>query len=126
MSSLNNEPTIDQLNNEISTLKASIETPSSAAAAAPEPSWWSVSNAMTISMSVLLFGLIISIIAAALIKNGKNSDSVLRTLGTITIIISALFLVVAGYSDKQISPVIGLLGTIAGYILGKSNSESKP
>ena len=35
-----------------------------------------------------------------------------------------VFLIVAGYTEKQIAPVIGLLGTIAGYLLGKSSSET--
>ncbi len=39
---------------------------------------------------------------------------------TITlIIISTLFLITAGYSNNQIAPAVGLLGTIAGYLLGR-------
>ena len=34
------------------------------------------------------------------------------------IVTSALLLIVLGYTDEQMSPVIGLLGTIAGYMLG--------
>ena len=37
----------------------------------------------------------------------------------------AIFLVVAGYSDQQIAPVIGLLGTIAGYLLGKESGRTE-
>jgi biopolymer transport protein ExbB/TolQ len=35
----------------------------------------------------------------------------------------AVFLVVAGYTDTQIAPVMGLLGTVAGYLLGKEPKE---
>jgi len=114
---------IDRLNRQIDVSKQAIN--SSQATTPTEVTWWSTTNAMTISASVLVFGLIVCFLAAALLRQGKSADNVLKTLGTILIIVAALFLVVAGYSDKQISPVIGLLGTIAGYLLGKNSAESK-
>jgi succinate-acetate transporter protein len=90
----------------------------------PQNTWWSVTNAMTISVAVLFYGAFTLILAALLIKSGKSSESVLRIFGTILIIIVAVFLVVAGYSNDQIAPVIGLLGTLAGYLLGKGESSS--
>ncbi|MFA0812350.1 hypothetical protein [Microbulbifer epialgicus] len=72
------------------------------------------------SISILAFGVIFVLIMACLINKGKNPGDVLRACGTILIVISAIYLIVAGYSEDQIAPVIGLLGTIAGYILGKS------
>lgn len=87
--------------------------------------WWSAEEAMTISASVLLFGLVICILITYLITKGKSADNVLKALGTVLIIVAALFLVVAGYDDKQIAPVMGLLGTIAGYLLGKDSAQSK-
>jgi hypothetical protein len=35
-----------------------------------------------------------------------------------------MFLITAGYTSDQIAPMIGLLGTIAGYLLGKSTQGS--
>ncbi len=32
-------------------------------------------------------------------------------------------LIVAGYTDTEMGPVMGLLGTIAGYLLGKNSSQ---
>lgn len=90
-----------------------------------EQSWWSVGNAMTMSSAVLLFGIFVFILATYLIRSGKDEESVLRILGTILIVVCAVFLVVAGYSNTQIAPVIGLLGTIAGYLLGKESSRRK-
>jgi VIT1/CCC1 family predicted Fe2+/Mn2+ transporter len=87
--------------------------------------WWSVKDAMTISSAVLVFGVFIFLISAYLIKLGKSAEAVLRVMGTMLIIVAALFLVVAGYTDTQIAPVMGLLGTIAGYLLGKSGEEKK-
>jgi len=43
----------------------------------------------------------------------------------VLIITGALFLVVAGYTDKQMAPVMGLLGTLAGYLLGKSPAQGE-
>lgn len=86
-------------------------------------SWWSTTNAMTMSATVLAFGLIVIFLATYLIRHGKNTEAVLRIFGTILIVVVAVFLVVAGYSDTQIAPVMGLLGTIVGYLLGKETKE---
>ncbi|HXH02673.1 MAG TPA: hypothetical protein VNN09_05065 [Candidatus Competibacteraceae bacterium] len=110
---------IDQ---ELAQKKAELSAIQQVGGPAPQQTWWSTQNAMTMSASVLVFGIVICGLAAWLIKRGKSSESILRTFGTILIIVSALFLVVAGYSDQQIAPVMGLLGTIAGYLLGKSTS----
>jgi hypothetical protein len=84
--------------------------------------WWSVQDAMTISASVLVFGCFIMLLATILLYKGITSHDVLKLFGTMIIVISAVFLVVAGYSDTQIAPVIGLLGTIAGYLLGSKDT----
>jgi hypothetical protein len=99
------------------------------AAAAGADSWWSVTQAMTISSVVLVFGVFVLLLATYLIRIGKNSEPVLRIFGTILIIVISVFLVVAGYTSNQIAPVMGLLGTIAGYLLGKdagARSEKEP
>ena len=85
--------------------------------------WWSTSTAMTMSSVVMVFGLVVIALATYLILRGKSAEAVLRIFGTILIIVIAVFLVVAGYSDTQISPVMGLLGTVAGYLLGKEGRE---
>lgn len=80
-----------------------------------------------LSLSVLTFVLIIVGLMTYLIRIGRNGESVLRAFGVPMIIGAAVFLVVAGFSEHQITPVIGLLGTIAGYLLGKATSvESRP
>jgi hypothetical protein len=76
---------------------------------------------------LLAFSLAVLIIFAYLIKRGTDVDALLRSFGTILIIIAAIFLTIAGYEEQQIAPVIGLLGTVAGYLLGqaKVNMEKK-
>jgi C4-dicarboxylate transporter len=87
--------------------------------------WWSTTDAMTMSASVLLFGVAVIFTIAYLIQKGCKVDLLLKVFGTLLIIIMSIFLVVAGYSDQQIAPVMGLLGTIAGYLLGKESIEKE-
>jgi polyferredoxin len=47
------------------------------------------------------------------------SEEFIRAFIVITVIFAALFLIVAGYNEKQTAPVFGLLGTILGYVFGK-------
>jgi hypothetical protein len=104
---------------------AAKQAPAAAAQASEQAGtpWWSTRNAMTMSAALLVFGVVVLLLATYLITVGKSSEAVLRIFGTILIIVIAVFLVVAGYSDTQIAPVMGLLGTIAGYLLGKESKE---
>ena len=77
-------------------------------------------SGMILSFSLIVIGLI-----SYLIKLGSDLELLLKVFGTILIIVAAVFLIVAGYSEKQIAPVIGLLGTLAGYLLGKQLPEKK-
>lgn len=116
------QKTIDQLTKEITEADSKLNKKTET----NQPhTWWSAEEAMTISACVLVFGLIICGLATFLIMKGKSADNVLKALGTVLIIVAALFLVVAGYDDKQMAPVMGLLGTIAGYLLGKDSAPSK-
>ena len=87
---------------------------------------WSAQNAMTVSSAVLVYSLIVLALATYLIRLGKSSSSVLRIFGTILIISSSIFLIVAGYTSQQIAPAMGLLGTLAGYLLGKESASIDP
>jgi hypothetical protein len=81
---------------------------------------------MTVSSAVLVYSLIVLALATYLIRLGKSSSSVLRIFGTILIISSSIFLIVAGYTSQQIAPAMGLLGTLAGYLLGKESANIDP
>lgn len=114
-------PTLEELNARLKENQQQIEqsTKSTTVSHHP-PDWWSVQSAMTISAAVLLFGLLVLILAARYMS--KASDSHIRLFATMLIVVMAVFLIVAGYSDTQIAPAFGLLGTIAGYLLGKDAS----
>jgi hypothetical protein len=115
---------IDKQLQQVDTSIQSLSSPSTSAVQMIAPPWWSVTNAMTISATVLVFGLCVIVLATYLIRAGKNTEAVLRIFGTILIVMVAVFLVVAGYTDTQIAPVMGLLGTIVGYLLGKETKET--
>lgn len=111
---------IERLTAELQTLQYGLKTE-----LVTEDPWWSTSQAMTMSAIVLVFGIIVILTIAYLIQKGKNPDELLKIFGTSLIIVMAIFLVVAGYSDQQIAPVMGLMGTIAGYLLGKGTKSEK-
>ena len=78
-----------------------------------------------LSLAVLAFGLIIlGLQMGVMFKVGKGwGVNSIRISGLTLVIISGVFLITAGYSQDQIAPMIGLLGTITGYRLGKSEKE---
>ena len=88
--------------------------------------WWSPNNAMTMCLLLLMFALVVMGLTAWLIKSGHNANALLRVFGTILVIVMATFLVVAGYTNEQLGAPLGLLGTIAGYLLGRDSSPPKP
>ena len=98
----------------IAQAKAAIETKSGHGQVT---GWWSTGNAMTMCCSVLIFGLIVLLALSYQIKRYNITDHESRLYIITLVIVSALFLVVAGYSDSQIAPVMGLLGTITGFVL---------
>lgn len=89
-------------------------------------SWTDVETMITIC--ILAFGLLVLIMQSVLcfkLKINWTPFALLQFYGLTLVIIGALVLVTAGYSDQQIAAVIGLLGTIAGYLLGKTSGDAK-
>jgi hypothetical protein len=80
---------------------------------------WTPELVCRLSLGIGGFAILSFALVGFLIWQKKNAEQILRTFGILVIIFAAVFLVVAGYSDTQITPVIGLLGTIAGYLLGR-------
>jgi len=75
---------------------------------------------------VLGFGALIVVVEVMLIRKMSakwTPYSVIRLLGITLIIIASLALVVGSGKENQISSVVGLLGTLAGYLLGKDAKE---
>lgn len=91
---------------------------------APQSQPWDASLVKFLTVSVLAFGLIVIGIMAALVLRKSQTGDVLRLFTVPMVIVAAVFLVVTGFSNSQITPVIGLLGTLAGYVLGVQSQKA--
>ena len=87
--------------------------------------WTSIE--IVLSVAILVFALLIIGIEAFLISKAKKTwapRSIVRLIGLTLIVCIAALLVVAGYGKDQVAPVMGLLGVIAGYLLGANEQQS--
>jgi hypothetical protein len=85
------------------------------------------SGELSLSWGVLAFGAVLiglEILVMLKLKKGWGTNNI-RITGLTLIITASLFLLTAGYSATQVGPVMGLLGTIAGYLLGKSEGVNR-
>lgn len=77
-----------------------------------------------LSLIVLGFGFLVLALEVFLVfKRRISEDNVLKFIVVTLIITATLFLITAGYDNNQIAPAMGLLGTIAGYLLGKQDKN---
>ena len=82
------------------------------------------STGQDMTILILGFGLLVIISELIMVKKMQatwSPYSVIRMLGLTLIVISALVLVAGSQVQAQITAVIGLLGTLAGYLLGKDS-----
>ncbi|AUD05564.1 hypothetical protein [Spirosoma pollinicola] len=77
-----------------------------------------------LSSVILIFGFLVLCLEVYIMKASQfTSEQIIRLLSMTLIIISALFLITSAYSDTQMAPAMGLFGTLAGYLLGKTTNE---
>ncbi len=81
-------------------------------------------DSVTFGFMLLAFASITLISALIAIKKGIGPSYTMRIVGLITVIFAAVFVVISGYSDTQIAPVVGLLGTVVGYVLNRGHNTS--
>ncbi|HEY3081253.1 MAG TPA: hypothetical protein VGM69_15275 [Chloroflexota bacterium] len=82
---------------------------------------------VALSLGVLAFGLLVMGLQVTVMFRAArawDTDST-RIVGLTLVVVAGLFLITAGYSQDQIAPMVGLLGTVAGYLLGKSSPASE-
>ncbi|MEW8403987.1 MAG: hypothetical protein AB2689_10985 [Candidatus Thiodiazotropha taylori] len=79
------------------------------------------------AFSVLAFCFLTMVLYAFVSLKSKEglSDRFFRLSAVIFIGGLAVYLTVAGYSKEQMGGALGLLGTIAGYLLGREDLKSK-
>jgi len=82
-----------------------------------------------LSLEVLVFGGAVVFLEFLLLRGRSiTAEEALRVYAITIIIIGALFTVTAGFDNISVAPAFGLLGTVAGYILGRrvAPPESPP
>lgn len=98
-------------------------------AAQPQAAWvqpWTPDLVQFLAVGVLGFSGIALLLATVLLwRSGAPPHQVLRVFGVITILGFAALLLVVGYNDDQLTPIVGLFGAIAGYLLGKDGKSDK-
>lgn len=79
-----------------------------------------------LSVLILVFGLLLFIALLVFIGSrhqglGENNR---KLVGMIVIATFSIYLISAGFNNEQITPVIGLLGTLAGYVLSSNPTNN--
>ena len=79
------------------------------------------SREFVLSLLVLVFGcVVLGLEHRVLTKlNEVNVQELARIYIVTLVVVGTLFLICSGYSSDQISPALGLFGTITGYLLGR-------
>lgn len=81
---------------------------------------WSQDLVKFLSIGVLGFSCIALVMATVLFwRSRAPPHQVLRAFGVISILGFSALLLVVGYNNEQLTPIVGLFGAIAGYLLGK-------
>jgi hypothetical protein len=81
---------------------------------------WSAELVKFLAIGVLGFSCIALVMASLLLWRSRAEPSqVLKVFGVITIVCFSALLLVVGYNNEQLTPIVGLFGAIAGYLLGK-------
>ena len=111
---------LDLLREELATLENAAKS-----VPMPESQLWSKDMVLILSLALLVFGLMVIAVMVWLVFKGKEADQILRVCALPLIIVAAIFLIVVGFTNEQIGPVMGLLGSISGYILGANRSSNK-
>ena len=75
-------------------------------------------------LALLVTAMLIISLSLQFVLLGKmerlKAEDMLRSFGLTLVIMGTVFFIVAGFDSEQIAPAIGLFGTIAGYMLGRT------
>jgi uncharacterized membrane protein YfcA len=87
---------------------------------------WSGELVRFLTLSVLGFSCLSLLLATVLLwRERAPAQQVLKVFGIVSIVGVSAALLVAGYSNDQLTPIVGLFGAIAGYLLGKDSTQTK-
>jgi hypothetical protein len=79
-----------------------------------------------ITLIVLAFGLLALVLLYLIVRNEQPKEFELRIFIVTILVFGSLLVISAGFGEEQLSPVIGFFGTIAGYILGRGDRDTRP
>ncbi len=86
---------------------------------------WSTSTVLLLSGLVLVFMVVALILSTILLfRKQAESTEVLKVFGVLSIIGLSTLLLITGYGNEQLTPIVGLFGAISGYLLGKDRSTN--
>lgn len=95
----------------------------------PSTTWvqpWSQELVTFLSIGVFVFSFSALIMATALLwRANARPQQVLKIFGVLSIIGFSALLLVVGYNNEQLTPIVGLFGAIAGYLLGKDSKAGE-
>ncbi len=77
----------------------------------------------SLTLVIFLFALVAIGFFYILIRTERATPFLLRIYVIIILVFSSLLIVSSSYSTHQIAPVIGFFGTVAGYLLGRSERK---
>jgi hypothetical protein len=86
---------------------------------------WNAWLLLSLTILVIGFSVLVLHYMRSMLKDGHNASDVLRLATMPMVIAAAIFLLLLGFSNDQITPVIGLLGTMIGYILGSATTRQQ-
>lgn len=87
---------------------------------------WSPSLVIYLSTSILVITALALILGSLLMwKRSHSGQDILRLYGVVIIVGLSALLLVVGFSNDQLTPIVGLFGAIAGYLLGKESRTPK-
>jgi len=78
---------------------------------------------IVLSVSLLIFALLVLLLLTLIASKADpvwDHHAILRVFGLTLVVSMSVLLIIAGYDKDQIAPVMGLLGVVAGYLLGNS------
>ena len=116
------------MNDQNALLNAAADLDKALPGSAAHSGTWTPEMVKFLTLSTFAFMSLTLILCTALLwRKGASGANILRVFGIISIIGLSALLLFVGYSNEQLTPIVGLFGAIAGYLLGKDSAlPAKP
>ena len=86
---------------------------------------WHSRVELALTIGTLAFGaVVLGMLGWFLGKGYLPAEAFLKLFVLVIVVTAGLFVVTAGYTQDQIAPMMGLLGTLVGYLLGREASRA--